>query len=136
MVLTPEQREKIAQLHANARDKHLQYFQKSTGPRHAAWCQAETLLSWYLDELSTPSAEQKVGLDPTERFGWQPIEVAPRESGVEILGVRIAGDKMLREPFISFWSPTLNKFYCDPTHYILMPRIAALPAPPATHTRG
>jgi hypothetical protein len=69
--------------------------------------------------------DQAARVNPTERFEWQPIEVAPREAGVEILGVRIAGDKMLREPFISFWSPTLNKFYCDPTHYILMPRLAA-----------
>jgi hypothetical protein len=77
--------------------------------------------------LSTTAARYREAL-ATERFEWQPIDVAPRETGVEILGTRIMSDKMIREPFISFWSPTLNKFYCDPTHYILMPTLPSAAA--------
>jgi hypothetical protein len=56
---------------------------------------------------------------------WQPIETAPKEV-IEIIGIRFVrdeGGKMIctREPFVSFWSPSLNKFYCDPTHWIEMP---------------
>jgi hypothetical protein len=81
----------------------------------------------YAAALSTTAARYREAL-ATERFEWQPIEVAPRETGVEILGARIMSDKMIREPFISFWSPTLNKFYCDPTHYILMPALPSAAA--------
>lgn len=49
---------------------------------------------------------------------WVPIGEAPRVAGQEIVGCRWHDGVMSREPFISFWSPTLNKFYCDPTHYI------------------
>ena len=53
--------------------------------------------------------------------GWRPIAEADRVSGKEILGVRWAstpqGWVCTRSPFISFWSPTLRKFYCDPTHF-------------------
>ena len=57
---------------------------------------------------------------------WQPIETAPKVAGVEIIGTRWAFSDdgkatCIREPFISFWSPSLNKFYCDPTHFILLP---------------
>jgi hypothetical protein len=61
---------------------------------------------------------------------WQPIDAAPKVSGKEIIGTRWAGGVCIREPFVSFWSPTLNKFYCDPTHYIQMacPPLDAMPA--------
>jgi hypothetical protein len=61
---------------------------------------------------------------------WQPIETAPKVSGKEIIGTRWAGGVCIREPFVSFWSPMLNKFYCDPTHYIPMacPPLDAMPA--------
>jgi hypothetical protein len=52
---------------------------------------------------------------------WLPIENAPNETGVEILGSCWAEGVMIKEPFITFWSPTLNRFYCRPTHYIPMP---------------
>ena len=56
---------------------------------------------------------------------WQPIETAPRVPGKKILGAywykKEGKWTMSRDPFISFWSPTLNKFYCDPTHFIEMP---------------
>ncbi len=58
---------------------------------------------------------------------WQPIKTAPKVAGTDIIGSRWYPDsdgKMtcVREYFVSFWSPTLNKFYCDPTHW--------MPAPP------
>lgn len=49
---------------------------------------------------------------------WVPIGEAPRAVGEEIVGCRWHDGVMTKEPFISFWSPTLGKFYCDPTHYI------------------
>ena len=58
---------------------------------------------------------------------WQLISDAPTVAGIEILGSRWywsdEKDRMIcvREPFVSFWSPTLGKFYCDPTHFIHMP---------------
>lgn len=56
---------------------------------------------------------------------WQPIETAQKKAGIEIIGTRWAfrdgKATCIREPFISFWSPTLNKFYCDPTHFIPLP---------------
>lgn len=52
---------------------------------------------------------------------WQPIGDAPKESGIEILGVRYHNGKMTKEPFITFWSPTLHKFYVDPTHWVKLP---------------
>ncbi len=59
---------------------------------------------------------------------WQPIETAPRDPAIQIIGTRFAfeGDKAtcIKEPFISFWSPSLNKFFAGPTHW------TALPAPP------
>lgn len=61
---------------------------------------------------------------PSLVVAWQPMELAPRKAGAEILGVRYAGGVMKKEPFITFWSPTLDRFYCDPTHWI------ALPEPP------
>jgi hypothetical protein len=48
---------------------------------------------------------------------WLPIGQAEMETGKEILGVRFHGGIMTKEPFISFWSPSLNKFYLSPTHY-------------------
>lgn len=52
---------------------------------------------------------------------WRPISLAEKETGVEILGIKILDDRIVKEPFVTFWSPTLNKFYCEPTHYIDMP---------------
>ena len=52
---------------------------------------------------------------------WQAIETAKKAAGVEIIGSHWADGIMTREPFISFWSPTLGKFYVDPTHWIPMP---------------
>ena len=52
---------------------------------------------------------------------WQDIETAPKEPGKEILGSRWYGETMIKEPFITFWSPTLNKFYVDPTHWMPLP---------------
>ena len=60
-------------------------------------------------------------MSDTRALRWLPIISALREPGIEILGVRFAGGVCLREPFVSFWSSSLGKFYCDPTHYIPMP---------------
>lgn len=60
---------------------------------------------------------------------WKPIARAEKHVGKEILGSVWAEQTMIREPFVSFWSPTLNKFYCSPTHYIDMPE-PPVSAPP------
>lgn len=52
---------------------------------------------------------------------WKPIAEAPHDVGREILGVIRRGSVVIKEPFISFWSPTMGRFYCSPTHYIDMP---------------
>ncbi len=52
---------------------------------------------------------------------WKPIETAEKITGREILGSRWGGDRMIKEPYVSFWSPTLNKWYVDPTHWVEMP---------------
>ncbi len=52
---------------------------------------------------------------------WQPIETAERQPGEEILGSRWYDGRMIKEPFITFWSPTLGKFYVDPTHWMPLP---------------
>ncbi len=54
---------------------------------------------------------------------WRNILQAPREPGKEILGVVFIKDHMVKEPFITFWSPTLKRFYCNPTHYIPLPKL-------------
>jgi len=52
---------------------------------------------------------------------WMLIEKADKIAGKEILGVRFFDGVMKIEPFISFWSPTLGKFYCNPNYYIELP---------------
>ena len=65
--------------------------------------------------------------DILDAFGpeWRPIGEAAHLAGTEIIGSRWYDGKMMKQPFVTFWSPTLNKFYCDPTHWIPM-----IPAPP------
>lgn len=56
--------------------------------------------------------------------GWMPIETAPKHAGTEIFAARFGlhadgvTTMCIREPFVSFWSPSLGKFYCDPTHWL------------------
>ena len=52
---------------------------------------------------------------------WQPIDTAERVAGKEILGVRWYDGTMIKEPFVTFWSPSLNKFFVNPTHFVPMP---------------
>jgi hypothetical protein len=52
---------------------------------------------------------------------WQPIETAPKEPIQEVIGVRFASDVMTKEPFITFWSPSLQRFYLNPTHWMPLP---------------
>ena len=52
---------------------------------------------------------------------WQPIATAPRVTGKEILGSKWHDGVMIREPFISFWSPSLSKFFAGPTHWMPLP---------------
>ena len=52
---------------------------------------------------------------------WQTMETALKEAGKEILGVKYLDGKMIRKPFISFWSPTNNQFYLSPTHWMPLP---------------
>lgn len=52
---------------------------------------------------------------------WQPIETAKKIPGKEILGCRWHDGIMKKEPFVTFWSPSLNKFFVDPTHWVEMP---------------
>ncbi len=56
---------------------------------------------------------------------WMPIKCALEVAGHEIIGSRWAGDRMIKEPFVSSWSPTMNKWYVDPTHWIAMPEAPA-----------
>lgn len=53
---------------------------------------------------------------------WQPIETAPKDI-TEFLGVIYRDGVMAKEPFISFWSPTLNKFFANPSHWIPIPKL-------------
>ena len=53
---------------------------------------------------------------------WRPIETAQKITGAEIIGVIFVGAKMQKEPFITFWSPSLQKFYCNPTHWMPLPK--------------
>jgi len=53
---------------------------------------------------------------------WQPIAKAEKETGKEIIGGRFVEGVMIRDPFISFWSPTLNRLYCEPTHWLPLPQ--------------
>ncbi len=66
---------------------------------------------------------------------WLDINLAPKIAGREIVGCKLLYDVYpsedstkgafrwvyIKEPFVTFWSPTLNKFYCNPTHWIPMP---------------
>ena len=59
---------------------------------------------------------------------WDSIDTAPKGTDdqlSEILGCcwsYIEGRAyMSKEPFITFWSPTLDKFYCSPTHWVPLP---------------
>ena len=52
---------------------------------------------------------------------WQPIDTAPRTTSPEIIGCVYSKGVMTKEPFISFWSPTLGKFFATPTHWQPLP---------------
>jgi hypothetical protein len=53
---------------------------------------------------------------------WLKIELATKIPGQEIIGAIIDQDgKIQRDPFISFYSRTLQRFFCEPTHFIPMP---------------
>lgn len=52
---------------------------------------------------------------------WLPIEVALHDAGTELLGSRWSNGVMTKEPFVTFWSPTMGKFYNNPTHWIQFP---------------
>ena len=57
---------------------------------------------------------------------WKPIESAPRENCKEFIGTMWAFNEdgkpvCLKEPFISFFSPSLNKFFASPTHWMPLP---------------
>lgn len=55
---------------------------------------------------------------------WQPIATAPKVcDGTEIIGVRYDNGYMTKEPFLSFWSPSLGRFYCAPTHWMPLPQV-------------
>ncbi len=56
---------------------------------------------------------------PGER--WLTIDSAPKLVGREILGSAWSNGRMVREPFITFWSPTMQKFYANPTHWVPLP---------------
>lgn len=49
---------------------------------------------------------------------WIPVAEAPKIPGRELIGISIDRNS---DPFFTFWSPTLNRFYCTPTHVIEMP---------------
>lgn len=59
------------------------------------------------------------------KMQWNPISEAKKTPGLEILGVDIRGGKIFREPYLTFWSPTLQKFYCSPTHWVPFPDMPA-----------
>jgi hypothetical protein len=68
---------------------------------------------WRIGNLEEREAEQE----------WLPIETAPRENSTEILGCCYAERRMVREPFVSFWSPTLNKFFGSPNYWVPLPKL-------------
>ena len=46
-----------------------------------------------------------------------------KATGKEAIGVQYIGTRMVREPFITFWSPSLGRFYGNPTHCISIPEL-------------
>lgn len=63
-------------------------------------------------------AEQQCG-DPA----WKTMDIAPKESGVEIIAAcfGIYDDLTAmceKSPFISFWMQSRQKFYGEPTHWL------------------
>lgn len=60
---------------------------------------------------------------------WQTIDSAPREPRA-IIGTIWHENAMMRSPFITFWSPSLGKFFANPTHWIPLPAPPASPSPP------
>lgn len=56
---------------------------------------------------------------------WIPIDEAEKISGHEVIGVVIREGRIVKEPFMTFWSPSLDRFYCSPTHFVWMPKIRA-----------
>ena len=78
----------------------------------------------YLDEiLSCLEKTKEVTANQADTMEWFPIETAKKETACEFIGAifRPSGE-MTRDPFISFWSPTLGKFYCSPTHWMPLPK--------------
>lgn len=77
------------------------------------------------DSVTTPGEAIRVLVAEIERLRgereWLPIESAPKITGVEIIGAGFISGKMIKEPFISFWSPTLEKFFANPTHWMPLP---------------
>lgn len=55
---------------------------------------------------------------------WKPIATAPKVAGKEIMAATFAlhvdgkSTYCQRDPFVSFWSPTLGKFFAGPTHWL------------------
>ncbi len=76
-----------------------------------------------MNEFMTPSSEREWTEEEKQEFynAWIPIVDASKIAGKEMIGIRRLDGKA-SDPFITFWSPTLNKFYCDPTHFIPMPK--------------
>lgn len=66
---------------------------------------------------SATNSGKRENQKPRNMDEWKPIKDAPHIPGREIIGIIVGGS----DPFTSFWSPTLNRFYREPTHYIDFP---------------
>jgi hypothetical protein len=81
---------------------------------------ALTVARWRIGNLEKRIREKEAEQE------WQTMETAPRENSTEFLGCNYVEGRMVREPFVSFWSPTLNKFFGSPNYWVPIPK---LPAP-------
>ena len=64
-------------------------------------------------------AEQQGGGEPT----WKEMRLAPPLPGVEYIAARFGRYDELtsmceKSPFVTFWMPSRQKFYGDPTHWL------------------
>jgi hypothetical protein len=101
-----------------------------TGINHSTWNATQALLSdcGEIARAALGSTTEAVATPAGDAPVWQPINTAKQDVSIEIIGARFAseGEKAtcIKEPFVSFWSPSLNKFFAGPTHWTV------LPAPP------
>jgi hypothetical protein len=63
-------------------------------------------------------------MNAIDTWAWKHISTAPRDESVEIIGIQFEGrgyEYIAEGPFITFWSPTQQRFWKQPTHWLPMP---------------